>query len=180
MTTQSSGTGLKKNAGTRCLQSCFPPALHLVHALGSSLPFWLLFQWWIYLLKQVLWEHSAGCVHHQALLLSVPQSKAFKVDVRGRFFTQRAVRPWRNVGAPSLEMLPGWALGSLSCGGSQPTVGNLGVFKVLSKLSHSIVHWGAWRMNPALAFALHAVLSSGRVACWHSETLTAMGCHFSP
>ena len=31
----------------------------------------------------------------------------FKVDLRGKFFSQRAVRLWRSVGASSIEVLSG-------------------------------------------------------------------------
>lgn len=31
----------------------------------------------------------------------------FKVDLRGTFFSQRAVRLWRSVGASSMEVLSG-------------------------------------------------------------------------
>ena len=66
----------------------------------------------------------------------------FALDVRGNFFTERAVRPWhccqRAVGTPSLEVLEARLHGAL---GSQPMaeVWDCVIFKVPSNPSHAMI-----------------------------------------
>jgi len=72
----------------------------------------------------------------------------FRLDIRWKYFTQRAVRPWHSCpescGAPSLEVLKAMldeALGSLSwCGATSPWQGlELGDFKVHSHPNCSMI-----------------------------------------